>query len=642
MAVALQGTPSVYESASATSAVIPYPSGITAGELLLATVADSGSTAPNTNPGGWTLALAQAGPSSSPSMAVWYKIATGGEGGSVTFTTNATAGRVTGIMTRWSGVDNTTPMDATPVGSNSAIATTFTMAGITTVTANAMLVHTISLNASSAADIVTLSGTTKASGSTGTGRRQSIFYETQTSAGASGTRTWSNTPATSLQWAGVIIALRPAAGGGSSFTASGSLSGSGTLSATATMSGSSAFSRSAALGTLGILSATPFQNSIVVTERPPEQLFRLDLYNKNRVWQYPVGSFISLEGTKRFDNISDFSFTVKATHNRMDFMRAPGTRCRLQLRGQTLIEGPIRGYEGTGPGVSGSFRFDVEDNFRILRNFLIFQRPGESMANQSLAYRYEATGPVETVFKNIISANLGTRSVEPIIIAPNQGRGGTVTAQARMAKVFNEMFPLLESMGYGVSVKASPSGLTVDVYPITTYPNTLTENSRIIRKWKVKTAAPDVTAVVVGGENSGTNRTFLMYEDVTRQNLWGDRIEVFQDARDANDLNTYAQRGAETLYDGRELVSLECRLAETKNFKFGGVDGLNVGQRVTAKVADGSIVITDLLREIDFSWDVDSGLDITGTIGKKLDPEGQIVEALSTMSGSFNKLKASQ
>lgn len=212
MAIALQGTPTVYESASATSVVIPFPSGIVAGELLIAQVTESAATASTTNPGGWTLAKAQNGPTSAPSTAVWYRVADGTETGSVTFATNATAGRVTGTMERWSGVDTTTPMDAAAVSANSPVATTFQMPSITTVTANAVLVHAISLNASSSADIDTLAGTTKVTGSTGTGRRQGVFYETLAAAGASGTRTWTENPTTTtLQWAGVTLALRPAA-----------------------------------------------------------------------------------------------------------------------------------------------------------------------------------------------------------------------------------------------------------------------------------------------------------------------------------------------------------------------------------------------------------------------------------------------
>ena len=49
-------------------------------------------------------------------------------------------------------------------------------------------------------------------------------------------------------------------------------------------------------------------------------LFQIDLYDRNRNWKAPVGSFVSLEGTVRFDDVSDFEFTVKSTHNRLGLM----------------------------------------------------------------------------------------------------------------------------------------------------------------------------------------------------------------------------------------------------------------------------------------------------------------------------------
>jgi hypothetical protein len=371
-------------------------------------------------------------------------------------------------------------------------------------------------------------------------------------------------------------------------------------------------------------------------------LFQLDLYNKSRVWQAPVGSFTSLEGTKRFDNISDLEFTVPATHNRLGLMMTPGTRVRCKLRGETLIEGPIRSHAGSGPGVQGAFTFGVEDNFRILRNFLIYQRPGQDMVDQGLSYRYEITGNVETVFKDLITKNVVSRSIEPVIVATNQNRGSVITSQARMAKIYNEMFPFLEAQGFGVTVTASPAGLTVDLYQPGTYANPLTESSRVIRKWKYRLEAPDVTHVVVGGEGEGTARTFMSKTDTARQTLWGDRIEEFRDARDANNLDTYEERADETLFEGRGAVGIEVQLAETKNFHFHGSDGLHVGQLVTAKVAGGAVNVTDILREIEFSYNVEDGLKLTGVIGHETDPNVRMAKTIAKLAGSLGKLKASQ
>lgn len=646
MVISMQGTPSVYENASTTTAVIPYPSGITAGELLTAHISFTGATPPsNTPPSGWTLALNIDG-GSAVQTSVWYKIATGSESGSETWTSTAAAGRTTGIMIRWSGVDNTTPLDVASVSAISAGAgNSVTAPSQTTVTANAKVVTTVSVNASSATDIATASGWTRETGSTGTGRRTVVFDQTFPSAGATGSTVWAQTVNfASLEMIAISLALRPAAGG-PTLTTSGSLSASGTLSATA--SKNPAFARTGTLSTTGSLTATasilyPTVPVVTVRETSLQDMFRLDLYDKNRNWIAPVGAFLSIDGTKRFDNISDFDFTVKATHNRLSTMLTPGTRVRCRLRGEDFISGPIRGHSGNGPGVSGSFTFHVQDNFRILRNFLIYQVPGASMAAQSGAYNYTKTGSAEFVFKDIVTANIANRSVEPIIVPTNLNRGGVVTAQARMAKVYNEMFPLLESMGLGVAVTMTPAGLVVDVYEPGVFNTTLSENSRIIRKWKYRLDAPDVTHVVVGGQGIGTARTFISQTDTARQTLWGDRIEEFRDARDAELLDTYYERAAETLFDGQGGVGLEVTLAETKNFKFGGTNGLKVGQLVTAKVANGAVQVSDIMREIDFSYDVENGLKLTGKIGKITEPNALMAQTIAALGGSLAKLKASQ
>lgn len=370
-------------------------------------------------------------------------------------------------------------------------------------------------------------------------------------------------------------------------------------------------------------------------------LFQIDLFDNNRVWKAPVGAFVSIEGTVKHDDISVCEFTVKANHKRLGLMLTPGTRARIRLRGEKLIEGPIRTHGGEGPGIATTYTFGVEDNFRILKNFLVYQVPGGTMAQQATAYNWTQTGNIETVFKNMVSLNLGSRSVEPIIIAPNLGRGGTITSSARMATVFNEMFPLLESKGLGAKVDASPAGLTVDVFAPGTYPNKLSTQSRIIRKWKYKLEAPDVTNVVVGGQGQGTARVFIERSDAARSALWGDRIEVFRDARDAAALATLQERGDETLFDGQGSVSLEAVLAETTDFKFMGPNGVKVGQVVTAEIGNG-ITITDILREVNFSWDAESGFEMKAQIGRTLSPIAQVTNAMQRLANSTNKLKASQ
>lgn len=211
MSILLQGTVSTYESGAGTLVNLTYPTGIQAGELLVAGIAHSSGTPPTTNPGGWTLGGTRSqGASGGPSVAVWYKIAAGSETGDVQFQTNATAGRVSGHMFRLSGVHATTIEDVTEVSAE-AYGTSLVTPTLTTVSNNVMLIHAVAIRSTSGDDITAPSGPTKIAGTTGTGRRFSMYTEQQSVAGATGTRTWTIT--TTLQLAGLTLALRPASSG---------------------------------------------------------------------------------------------------------------------------------------------------------------------------------------------------------------------------------------------------------------------------------------------------------------------------------------------------------------------------------------------------------------------------------------------
>lgn len=214
--ITMQGTPSVYEAPTASTAVVPYPAGIVSGELLTAHITFTGATPPsNTPPAGWTLRQNIDG-GGNVQTSTWYRIADGSETGSVTWTSTTAVGRTTGIMIRWSGVDTTTPFDVADVTAvTGAVGTSITAPSQTTVTANAMVVTTVTVHASSTVDIVTAAGWTKSSGSTGTGRRTNVYNRQFASAGATGTTLWDqNPPTATLEMIAISMALRPAPGGG--------------------------------------------------------------------------------------------------------------------------------------------------------------------------------------------------------------------------------------------------------------------------------------------------------------------------------------------------------------------------------------------------------------------------------------------
>ena len=207
--IAVQGTPAVTEStASGTTFDANYPTGIQANELLLAFLTYNDDIPPTAVPSGWTQAETfDAG--ASLVGGCYYKVATGSESGTVTFTSASTATSWSAHIIRLSGVDTTTPLDTTTVKAVSGSALTITKPTQTTVTNNAWVVAGVCIASVSSRDISDEAGWTAISNTTGIGRRCRVFYQAYPTAGATGTTVFDGTGATNLEMAVSAVALRP-------------------------------------------------------------------------------------------------------------------------------------------------------------------------------------------------------------------------------------------------------------------------------------------------------------------------------------------------------------------------------------------------------------------------------------------------
>lgn len=208
-----------------TNHVVTKPTGTQAGDVLVLTLATNGGSLdtdpfPAGLPEGWVLA-AQAIGQSNPKVNALYKVCGASEPASYTFVTT-TAVYDGYVCSRYSGVDNVTPMDVAAVGTDGVAATTFSLTGLTTATDGAMLVVGVSANSSSAARLSINGGEPvtefeevfQSSAIKDTMAADGVFA----TAGATGTIDGAIDQ--SLAWAGVVVALRPAATGGElTFTA---------------------------------------------------------------------------------------------------------------------------------------------------------------------------------------------------------------------------------------------------------------------------------------------------------------------------------------------------------------------------------------------------------------------------------------
>jgi hypothetical protein len=197
------GSASTLTGAVRTNSVLTKPTGLAAGDYIEIWLEVEDFTGTLTL-AGWTRVDAQNnGGVEKESGYLFYKIADSTDAAAASFTITHASAWTTGWCARYSGVDNTTPQDATPV-TNTGTTGTSTALSVTSVTAGAMVIHHhVSYDAGT--------GFTPTAGWTERQDVSDMYVQEQlfAAAGASGstTRVWSGV---SHPWATVSVALRPA------------------------------------------------------------------------------------------------------------------------------------------------------------------------------------------------------------------------------------------------------------------------------------------------------------------------------------------------------------------------------------------------------------------------------------------------
>lgn len=343
-----------------------------------------------------------------------------------------------------------------------------------------------------------------------------------------------------------------------------------------------------------------------------------------------VGRPLDLKPTIRHNVMSTASFSIDSDHLRAPDLMAPGARVMIYRHGEFQMSGPVRLTNGP-LDLSPTLAFSVEDDFRILHNWLAWPKPAAALTGQDVEYR-SITGPAETVVKTVMAEN-AARLGFPLTVAADLGRGASGKYTFRFHPAYDRLFPRIDQAGIGVTVRQQGAGLVLDCYTPRDYPHRLSPESGTIVGGSYSLAAPNATRVVVGGQGEGVARVFKGFTEPTRETDWNDVIEVMQDARDSSTGDVYAERAAETLANGAPLAGLSLELSETKHFRYGG-DGLRVGDKVTAVI--GGQTYTDTLREVRLSLDREGDQAIP-IIGERADdPDLKLAKSIRALRRDNN------
>lgn len=356
-------------------------------------------------------------------------------------------------------------------------------------------------------------------------------------------------------------------------------------------------------------------------------IFRLAVYDKNRLFRCQIGNPSALSVTVRNNLVSTLSVTVPLEHIRLPELMADGARIKTSFKGEHLISGPIVSDEGETDGVTGHVTFTVEDDFRVLRDILGWPVPTSPASNQSAAEYRTYTGTAESIIKTAVTENGVNRLAVPgLAVAPNLNRGAVVPGGVplRMHPLMDQMFPAVELAGLGVTVQQQGAALVLDVYEPRTFPRKLSVKGRTLKTTKWTRSRPTSSRVVVGGQGEGTARKFRVVTDPARETLYGMRAETFRDARDDNTDSVLDARGKETLDETAGKNGLSLELAGTGIFQYGGPGGFRVGDRVPVDIGGGQI-ITETIREVTLTWVSKDYARVDPSIGELTNQPSRII-----------------
>jgi hypothetical protein len=370
--------------------------------------------------------------------------------------------------------------------------------------------------------------------------------------------------------------------------------------------------------------------------------FTIEIYDNNFNLQCFIGDPISVTATPRHNQKSTAVFTVPSSHHRLPELTAEGARCVLRYYGEFLMSGVINMRSGTGPGINGTIDIYLDGDFRILDNVLGWVVPSAVISQQNSSEYYVIAGNAESVVKDLVTNNVISRLGMPVVCANNQNRGAVIPGgvKARFQTLRDLLLPAVENAGLGITFSQEGSQIVCDVYVPRTSPRVLSESGGMITDWRWSDANPTATRVVVAGQGDGTARVFRSLADTTAEAAYGDMVEVFRDARDADNTTLLDARAQETLDEGKAKFGFSLTLAETATFRYGGT-GVHVGDRVTVQL--GFATRTDILREATISWTRDNGVEVTPLVGEIQDnPDRTLGNFLRSLRKGISDLKVTK
>jgi len=360
--------------------------------------------------------------------------------------------------------------------------------------------------------------------------------------------------------------------------------------------------------------------------------------------------FEQLEVTDRLNAVGECVIALPTTNPDGDAnehaakLLTPGTRVVVDVTPDgaskfQLFSGPVQRIAASGPAATAAVQATCRSDWALFERVLGWSVPASAITAQSGAEFWTATGPAETVIKDLVAANVVDRLGLPVNVATDLGRGSTVTASIRFTPLADTIAELAAQGGIGVTVTQGVGGLVVDVFEgVDRTARLFDESNGVVTSWAWSTVGPAATRLVAGGPGEGTAREFRTAVNAGRETTERDVIETFVDITDATSGSDLASKGAAALVGMGRTSSLTVDLGETAASRYG--KSFKVGDLLRLGYLGAEV--TDVLREAKLTFTAADGPVITPTVGDPLTgtPEKALVKQLAAMAANVRKLKA--
>lgn len=240
----------------------------------------------------------------------------------------------------------------------------------------------------------------------------------------------------------------------------------------------------------------------------------------------------------------------------------------------------------------------------------------------------------ETALLNLVRNNLGAlapaRRRRPWLTIPaSSGRGGAVVFTGRMDGLLDACREIAERGGIAFRVRHHPAtaALRLEVYVPQVLPEARFAVGTTLDQVEAVGRAPTTDEVVVGGGGEGTARVFRR-RGGTATGL--SRRARFVDQRHTTDAAELDQAGDERLAEDGPTAGFRLTPSADSFLRF-GVD-YDLGDRVTVALADGTLTVTETVRQVVVVHDAEQGRPrssvTTPTVGRLDDEESPQLLAL--------------